>query len=61
MSLWFTTPKNLPVDGSEVWVRLNYWFGQPFKAVWSLANQEFTSSDNSMVYPVWSISRWRNL
>jgi len=61
MSIWKTIPKNLPGDGATVWVRLNYWFGQPFQAVWSLANEQFTSVDNSMVFPVWTISRWRNL
>ncbi len=61
MSLWKTMPTTLPADGQTVWVRLNYWFGQPFKAVWNLPTEDFISVDNSIIYPVWSISRWRPL
>lgn len=58
MSVWYTSPDNIPLDGQTVWVRLNYWFGQPFLAVWNLATEEFVSVDNSVHYPAWSISRW---
>jgi len=59
MNTWYTTPVVLPVDNQECWVRLNYWFGQPFKAVWHTAGNEWTDSVNGIIYPVWTISRWR--
>lgn len=56
---WFTSPLNLPPDETLCLVRLNYWFGPPFLATYSNAAQEWTSQTNSVVYPVWSVSRWR--
>lgn len=61
MAIWKTLPTQLPVDAEEVWVRLNYWFGAPFKAIYSESADTFTDSVNSIVYPIWTISRWRPL
>jgi len=52
-------PVVLPVDNQECWVRLNDWFGLPFKAVWHTAGNEWTDKVNGIIYPVWTISRWR--
>ena len=59
MSNWQTTPLELPIDGVPCWVRLNYWFGQPFRATYNVATEEWTSTVNGLTYPVWSISRWK--
>jgi hypothetical protein len=59
MNKWFSTPGTLPEEHQECWVRLNYWFGQPFKAVWQGGEDGWKDSVNDIVYPVWSISRWR--
>jgi hypothetical protein len=59
MSAWKSLPENIPVDGSTVWVRVNYYYSDPFLAVFSLSALTFTSVDNTIIYPVWVISRWR--
>jgi len=59
MEKWKTTPGDIPVDDSECWIRLNYWFGQPFKAVWSDIASGWISVANGLFYPVWSVSRWK--
>lgn len=56
---WKTLPSQEPRDGEEVWVRLNYWFGPPFKAKWRASDKTFEyNSDSSFPYPFWTISRW---
>jgi hypothetical protein len=61
MTTWFTLPEDLPTDSSTVWIRIKYYYGVPFKAVWSLTSQQFTSVDNSIVYPAWTVARWKNV
>ena len=59
MNPWKTLPTHLPTDGQTVWVRINYWFGQAFLATWSVADQTFTDSVSGLIYPAWSVMRWR--
>jgi hypothetical protein len=61
MTNWKTLPENLPNDLEIVWCRLNYWFGHPFKAFYSVANQTFTDTTNAVTFPAYTISRWRSL
>ena len=56
---WKTLPTNLPVDEQIVWVRINYWFGQPFLATWNEVDSNFTDTVSGLVYPVWSVMRWK--
>ena len=60
MGPWKTLPLDLPTDGEDVWVRLNYWFGAPFLATWDAGSMTFkeVSSPLGMQYPFWTISRW---
>lgn len=57
---WKILPAQIPTDTEVVWIRINYWFGQPVLAQWSTANQEFTSVTNSIVYPAWVVGRWKS-
>ena len=59
MSLWKTFPLNIPDDLEEVWVRVEYYYGAPFLAVYDLATENFVSSINSITFPAWTISRWK--
>jgi hypothetical protein len=59
MKKWHIVPASLPVSGEIVWVRINYWFGQPFLASYNSSDQSFVSVDNSLSYPVWSVMRWK--
>jgi len=62
MSTWKTVPNKLPADGEIVWVRLNYWFGEPFLAKWKETSQVFIEQETALLmqYPFWTISRWRS-
>lgn len=61
MSIWKTFPIDVPNDGVIVWVRVLYYYSEPFQATWDLTTQSFVSVLNSIVYPAWSIARWRPL
>ena len=61
MAIWKTMPEYLPAPATEYWVRLNYWFGPPFKATYNSEFQEWTSVTNAITYPAWSVSRYRDL
>jgi hypothetical protein len=59
MEKWKSTPGDMPIEATDCWVRLNYWFGQPFKAQWSDLLSGWTDIVSGMFYPVWAISRWK--
>jgi hypothetical protein len=59
MATWYTIPKNVPTNGQTVWVRVKYFYSQPFQAVYNTASQSFTSVTNSIVFPAWTIARWQ--
>jgi hypothetical protein len=60
MYAWNQFPFDIPTDQEVVWVRIKYYYGKPFLAIWIEATQDFTSLDNSIVYPAWTIARWRS-
>jgi hypothetical protein len=57
--MWFTFPSDVPANDQTVWIRVKYYYSSPFQAVYTAATQEFTSVDNSIIYPAWSIARWK--
>jgi hypothetical protein len=61
MNPWKALPKELPIDGSTVYVRIEYYYGTPFKAIWTLSTKTFTSLDNSIDYPAYVVARWRDI
>ncbi len=58
--MWKTLPINLPANQEIVWIRIKYYYGSPFLAKWDLPTLQFTSSVNSIVYPAWTVSRWKS-
>jgi hypothetical protein len=59
MDQWYKLPVSVPDDGSTCWVRIQYYYSQPFKAIYSASDHSFTSLVNSIVYPAWSVARWK--
>lgn len=59
MKEWIEIPKELPVDGSTVWVHVAAPFYDPFLAVFDLATLTFTSVICSVVYPAYFIQSFR--
>lgn len=55
---WYILPNTIPNNAETVYIRIKYYYGQPFEAVYSVANQDFTSVTNSIVYPAWAVARW---
>lgn len=58
MIIWHTLPDHIPFDGQHCWVRVKYYYSEPFEAYYSVAAQEWTSVDGGIVYPAWSVARW---
>jgi hypothetical protein len=58
--MWKTLPLDLPADQEVVWIRIKYYYGDPFLALWDLASLTFTSSVNSIPYPGYVVSRWKS-
>ena len=56
---WKILPLEVPTDAQVVWIRINYWFGQPVLAAWDETNQQFTIKVNDIVYPAWVVGRWK--
>jgi len=59
MSTWKTFPLNIPANEQEVWVRVKYYYSTPFLATYDEAGQQFISTTNEIIYPVWVIARWK--
>ena len=59
MAAYKKFPENLPTDGATLWVDRSAYIGEPFQATYLNSAQEFTSVDNSIVYPAYIIVRWR--
>jgi len=58
--MWKTLPLLKPVDQEIVWIRIKYYYGDPFLAKWDLASLTFSSSVNSIPYPAYVVSRWKS-
>lgn len=61
MTRWNSPPLDMPSDNEEVYVRLQNWFGQPFLAKYFADTQTFTDSVNGMIFPWWTVARWRSV
>jgi len=61
MAQWQEFPDNKPTDEEVVYVRTKYWSYITFKATWSESNQNFTSLYQGIIYPAWTISRFKSL
>lgn len=58
--MWKEFPEDIPGDGITVWIRIKYYYGAPFLAVYTTSTQSFTSVTNSIVYPAWAVARWKS-
>jgi hypothetical protein len=59
MATWLHLPDEIPTDTQTVWIRVEYYYSEPFLAVFSLSALTFTSVDNTIVYPAWVVARWK--
>jgi|WetSurMetagenome_2_1015567.scaffolds.fasta_scaffold04315_3 hypothetical protein len=55
---WYDLSEAAPGNGDTVYVRVKYYYGKPFLAVYSASTQGFTSIDTAQFYPNWSVARW---
>jgi hypothetical protein len=59
MAVWYQLPTDMPTPAQSCYVRVRYYYSAPFIAVWDAVTQTFVSTDNSIVYPAYSIARWK--
>lgn len=52
-------PTNVPSDGSLCFVRPVNYSVVPFKAFYEASTQSFISQVNSIIYPQYSIYKWK--
>ena len=58
MLTWSKLPFDAPVNGDTVYIRVNFYYSDPFLATYNSSTNEFTSIENSIVYPAWVVARW---
>jgi hypothetical protein len=57
--VWYTLSKQAPTDGQHVWIRIGFIDVAPFAAVWNEAYQTFVTDTTNMLYPPWTVTKWR--
>lgn len=61
MATWYTVPLVMPANAQQVYTRPYEWYGEPFLSTYSSAKDTFTDNTNGIVYPSYTIRRWRTL
>jgi hypothetical protein len=59
MSKWLQFPDSMPENSDVCWIRIKYYYGEPFQAYWDVATLSFVSLVNSIPYHASLVSRWR--
>ena len=57
---WNKVSQTLPTNGEVVWCRNNYFYGTPFLAVYTATGQTFTCNNTAIIFPAWTIARWKS-
>ena len=60
MATWHTLPTTYPIDGEEVWIRLNLWWSVPFLAVFDKTAGTFYYSTLDWTFPWYTAIKWRS-
>jgi hypothetical protein len=58
MYVWYKFPYDIPDDNQVCWIRVNYYYGTPFLAIYNRAAETFVSNDNSITFPAYMVARW---
>jgi len=58
---WKSPALELPTDGDIVWVRILNYYGEPFQAKYTDADQTFTSQVSPLIFPAYYVARWKAL
>lgn len=56
---WYDVPIDMPSTGQQVYCRPYDYYGKPFLATFSHAQDTFTDDINGIIYPAYIIRRWR--
>lgn len=57
---WYEFPKNAPAPGAICWIRVFSYYSDPFLAEYISSSVGFQSLQNSIIYPVFVVGRWKN-
>lgn len=55
---WKQFPDHIPTDYTDIWIRVYWYDGKPFKAQYDSGSKMVTSVNNGIEYPVWAVARW---
>lgn len=58
---WKRLPLEVPDNLQLCWIRINFFYGTPFVGTWHEADQHFVSDMTKIIYPAWTVARWRAL
>lgn len=60
-STWKKLPEEIPTNGETVYIRVQFNFSHPFEAQWNGINKSFTSVENEIMYPAWTVTHWKSM
>lgn len=60
MAKWQELSKAVPSDFQVVWVRINFFYGSPFRARYSASGKTFEAEVTGLLFPFWTVARWKN-
>jgi len=59
MAEWKYFPEDVPDDEQNCWIRLGLNPVHPFTAVYNTASQSFITTGEGIVFPAWSVFKWK--
>jgi hypothetical protein len=59
MSNWKSLPDYIPSNGQSVYIRLWNYFNKPISATYNSSLQTFTSDINNIIFPAYTVYRWK--
>lgn len=60
MNSWKKLPVDEPTNGQTVWIRVKYYYSEPFQANYNSVSKIFTSLINTIEYPAYTVARWKH-
>ena len=56
---WKRWDVEIPADGQRVWVRILNYYGPPFLAYYTDADQTLSSVTTRVIVPLYYVARWK--
>jgi hypothetical protein len=56
---YYRFPENIPMDNQQCIIRVKYYYGSPFVAVYDSVMTSFSIPGTNLYYPFYVVSRWK--